>query len=334
MPILHSSYAKISIYNPAKLGYNASIQDRDRARSHRQRESDMPRGVYVRNKRGPYKTSASADRSFNLDRISNVGSFGNQQSVTMETDEEVDARLRERFEVLDEMTQAAIDGHARAVIVSGPAGLGKSYSVERLLESNNIPSDHIVKGYVRPTGLYKLLYQHRSSNSVLVFDDADSIFNDDISLTFLKAVLDSSDRRIVSYLAETRLMDDETAELIPRSFQFDGTIIFITNLDMNAMIERGHKLAPHLEALISRAHYIDLTMKTQQDYLVRIDQVVKLGLLKDKDIDQNGENTIMEFVRSHKNALRELSLRMVLKIANNYKLGGNWQRKCRITCCR
>lgn len=254
--------------------------------------------------------------------------------VQTETDEEIDARLTERFEVLEEVTQAAIDGDVRALIISGPAGLGKSFTVEKKLETNLIPDNCIVKGYVKATGLFKLLYQNRSKGDVLVFDDADSVFFDDTALTFLKAVLDSSDRRVVSYLSEGKLVDDETAELLPKSFQFDGTILFITNLDFDDMIDRGHKLAPHLQALVSRAHYIDLTMKTQRDYLVRIRQVVKAGLLRSRGLDQAGEDAVLDFVMTNQDKLRELSLRMVIKIATCYRKGGNWQRTARVTCCR
>ena len=284
----------------------------------------MPRGVYVR------KPRVNA-----LDRMTHVKHLALiQEPVQTETDDEINARIAERFEVLEEMTQAAIDGDVRALIVSGPAGLGKSFSVEQKLEANLIPDDCIVKGYVKATGLFKLLYQNRHKGDVLVFDDADSVFFDDTALTFLKAVLDSSDRRVVSYLSEGKLVDEETAELLPKSFQFDGTIVFITNLDFDDMIDRGHKLAPHLEALISRAHYIDLSMKTKRDYIVRIRQVVSTGLLKRSGLDEDGERDVIEFVESNQDNLRELSLRMVLKVATCRRKGGNWKRTARVTCCR
>ena len=53
-----------------------------------------------------------------------------------ETDEQIMDRLRERFSILDEMTQASVDGVVRAMIVSGPPGVGKSYGVEQVLEKN------------------------------------------------------------------------------------------------------------------------------------------------------------------------------------------------------
>ena len=137
-----------------------------------------------------------------------------------------------------------------------------------------------MKGYVRATGLVKLLYQYRNAGQVIVFDDADAIFFDDVSLNLLKAVCDTTETRRVSWLSEGSLVDEETAVRIPRNFEFKGTIIFISNYDFDAMIDRGHKLAPHLAALVSRAHYIDLAMKSRRDYLVRIRQVIEEGLLE------------------------------------------------------
>jgi GTP1/Obg family GTP-binding protein len=46
-----------------------------------------------------------------------------------ETEEQAMDRIRERFEILTEMTKAAIGGDIRAMIVSGPPGVGKSYGV-------------------------------------------------------------------------------------------------------------------------------------------------------------------------------------------------------------
>jgi hypothetical protein len=251
-----------------------------------------------------------------------------------ETDDEIAARLDERFDILQTMTNAAILGDARALIVSGPAGLGKSFTVEKELEAWDSNGDNhtIVKGYVRTTGLYKLLYQHREANKVLVFDDADSIFYDDASLNLLKAVCDTTEKRVVSYLAETNMVDEESAERIPRSFVFNGTIIFITNLDFDALIDRGHKLAPHLQALVSRSHYMDLAMKTRRDYLVRIKQVIRHGLLKDLTDEQKTD--VMNFITQNSDRLRELSLRVALKIGSIRRLNKNWEKMARVTCCK
>jgi hypothetical protein len=61
------------------------------------------------------------------------------------------------------------------------AGLGKSFTVEAVKEHGDKINAVHIKGYVRPTGLYKTLYENRFKNSVIVFDDTDSIFSDDVS---------------------------------------------------------------------------------------------------------------------------------------------------------
>ena len=256
------------------------------------------------------------------------------ESEARETEAQVDARISERFEILDILTEACTVGNARAMIVSGPAGLGKSYTVEehlRAWDPNEI-NHTIVKGYVRLTGLIKLLYRFREEGQVIVFDDADTIFFDGDSLNTLKAVCDTTERRRVSYLSEAKLIDDDTAELIPRQFDFHGSIIFITNYDMDAAIERGHKLAVHFEAMISRAHYVDLAMKTRRDYLIRIRQVIRQGLLNHLRPDERKD--VVDFIEENHEKLRELSLRMAIKVGNIRRAGGKWKNIAKVTCCR
>jgi len=258
------------------------------------------------------------------------------QVISNETDDEIEARLAERFGILTTLTDAAIQGKARSLIVSGPPGLGKSFTVEEALKSfdPNALNYAIVKGYVKTTGLLKLLYQYREQGQVIVFDDADTVFYDDTSLNLLKAVCDTTETRTVSYLAESNLIDEESAERIPRSFEFEGTIVFITNLDFDALIDKGHKLAPHLQALVSRSHYIDLSLKTKRDYMVRIRQVVKAGLLRNAGLDLQQSADVMQFIEKNSDKLRELSLRMALKIGALRKMGGNWQSLAKVTCCK
>jgi len=285
----------------------------------------MPRGVPSNGFRAPRRSAA--------EKLSAV-KVSYAAPVSNETDAEIEARLGERFEILDVLAEACTVGNARALIVSGPAGLGKSYTIEKRLnewDPNEI-NHTIVKGYVRATGLVKLLYQYREAGQVIVFDDADSIFFDDVSLNLLKAVCDTTERRRVSWLSEGKLVDEETAILIPRSFDFDGTIIFITNMDMDAMIDRGHKLAPHLTALVSRSHYIDLSLKSKRDYLIRIRQVIKQGLLDNLTVSERKD--VIAFIEKNHEKLRELSLRMALKLGALRKNNANWERLAKVTCCR
>lgn len=290
----------------------------------------MPRGVPAKGFRMTKNAIARTNGQAILDKIAPVAAVSN------ETDAEIDARLRDRFEILDELTKAALFGDARAVIVSGPAGLGKSFTVEQALAAWDPEQiNHtIVKGYVKTTGLLRLLYQFRDHGQVIVFDDADTVFYEDTSLNLLKAVCDTTELRRVSYMAESNMVDEDSGERIPRSFEFNGTILFITNLDMDSLIEKGHKLAPHLQALVSRSHYIDLAMKTKRDYIVRIKQVVGQGMLKMQGLNQAQEDAVVSYIVENQDRLRELSLRIAVKIANLVKMGGDWKRLANVTCCK
>lgn len=254
--------------------------------------------------------------------------------VMLETDEDIAKRLDERFEVTERLVESAIAGDVRSIIISGGPGLGKSHTVNKVLRDWDADAErHVfVKGYARATGLVKMLYAYRDSNSVLVFDDSDNLFYDELSLNILKAVLDTSDTRIVSWLTEGKLISEETGEQIPRSFQFNGSIIFLTNLDMGAMVNSKHKLSPHLEALMSRAYYVDLSIKTKRDYLVRIRQVISQGMLD--HMHKEEKDDVIQFIEDYYTKLREISIRTAIKIStirrNDPK---NWKRICELTCC-
>ena len=258
-------------------------------------------------------------------------------AVSNETDEQILERLERRFNAMDAMTRATCFGVNRSLIISGPAGLGKSYGVMKTLEDAErkgyVPI--VVKGYIRPTGLYKLLFENRFRKCIVVFDDADSIFSDDVCLNLLKAACDMTEKRRLSWLTETK-MEDEDGERLPRSFEFEGSIIFITNYDFDDLIAKGNKLAPHFEALISRSHYLDLAMKTKRDYFVRIKQVVfgKHMLERDGFSPEDSEE-VVNFVEKNMNNLRELSLRMVVKLAGLLRMDrSSWKDLAAVTCMR
>jgi len=263
--------------------------------------------------------------------------FGTFAQESTETEEQILTRLETRFSAMDLMTEATCFGHNRSLIISGPAGLGKSYGVMKTLEvaekKNYVPI--VIKGYIRPTGLYKLLYENRFKKCIIVFDDADSIFGDDVCLNLLKAACDMTETRRLHWLTETK-MEDEDGERLPRSFEFEGSIIFITNYDFDDLIAKGNKLAPHFEALISRSHYLDLAMKTKRDYVVRIKQVVfGKGMLSREGFTDLEALEIVDFVEDNTEKLRELSLRMVVKLAGLFRMNKkSWKDLAAVTCMR
>jgi HAMP domain-containing protein len=251
-----------------------------------------------------------------------------------ETDAQIEARLADRFDILDVLTEGTIVGNSRALIVSGAPGVGKSFGVEKMLRQYD-PSGEtytIVKGYTRPTGLVKLLYQYRHAGNIIVFDDADSVFQDDIGLNILKCVADTTDRRTVSWLSEGKLVDETTAEIIPRSFDFEGGIIFLSNLNFEYMIDKGSRIAPHLEAMMSRAFYLDLSMRSKRDSLIRIRQVIKAGMLA--DLPPASRDDVVGFIEANFERMRELSLRSAVKLAALRKTSAQWSKIARITMLR
>ena len=271
-------------------------------------------------------------------RLALEASFPVRKPIKVETQAEIESKLTDRFEALEIMAEATGKGINRSLIVSGPAGLGKSFTVEQKMAELERKGKHItyIKGYVRPLALYKLLYEARFTNSVLVFDDSDSIFHDDVSMNLLKGACDSTDRRILHWLSRSLDREtDEDGESVPEKFEFEGSIIFITNYDFDNLIESGSKLAPHFEALVSRSHYLDLAMKTKMDYLVRIKQVVRGGMLQSRGFNEIDTVLIMQFIENNVERLRELSLRMVVKISGLYKMDkSNWQKLAKQTCFR
>ena len=260
--------------------------------------------------------------------------------ATNESDAEIIERLRDRFAILDDMTRAVKKGAVRAMIVSGPPGVGKSFGVEKVLEKHdvfaNVANDsklkkyEVVKGAMSALGLYAKLFAYKDAKSILVFDDCDSVLLDDLSLNILKAALDSSKVRKICWNTDSRLLRQEG---IPDSFEFKGGAIFITNIKFDNV--KSKKLRDHLEALESRCHYLDLTIDTEREKMLRIKQIVGDGMLNEYNLDDAQKQEVVDFIDLNKKRMRELSLRMVLKIADlRASFPERWKSVAEVTCMR
>ena len=260
--------------------------------------------------------------------------------VSNETDAEIIERLRNRFEILDDMTRAVKAGKVRAMIVTGPPGVGKSFGVEKVLARHDVFADvaqdeklkkyEVVKGAMSAIGLYKKLYEFSDKKSILVFDDCDSVLLDDLSLNILKAALDSSAKRTIHWNTDSRLLRSEG---VPNSFEFKGGAIFITNIKFEQV--KSKKLKDHLEALESRCHYLDLTIDTEREKMLRIKQIVTDGMLDSYEFEDWQKLEIIDFIDENKKKLRELSLRTVLKVADlKASFPDRWKSVAEITVMR
>ena len=253
-----------------------------------------------------------------------------------ETDDEVKARIRHTFGMLEKATDSVSRGVMRGLIVSGPPGIGKSFGVEKKLKEaslmykikTNDVNYQIVSGTASAIGLYQILYQFKDEANVICFDDCDAVLFDEDSLNLLKSALNSGERRRICWNKESRIL---ALEDIPDAFDFKAGIIFLTNINFENV--RNGRIADHLKAIISRCHYMDLEMDGQRDKILRIKQCVDDGMLMELDLAEGEEEMIVNWIVDNKDYLRELSLRMVTKIAELVKaFPTDWEEYAESTC--
>ena len=235
--------------------------------------------------------------------------------------------INERFGFVSDMVTMLSQGHQASVIVSGPGGLGKSFTVMDALRKsglqdvtlldeadvgssiNTAKTFRVIKGYSTPKGLYRILYENR--NSVIVFDDCDSVLKDPVSLNLLKGALDSYSRRVISWRADFKDED------LPNVFEFKGRVVFISNLPSHAMDQ----------AVITRSMAVDLTMTNAQK-VERMHHLLEFA-----------DDFLPEFQMEHKvdavllieklvDRIKELSLRTLIQVTNIRKANpnGNWRK--------
>ena len=256
------------------------------------------------------------------------------QVKVQRTDAEVLRDLQDRFGMLDKLTKASLGANIRSLVVTGAPGVGKTYTVEQVLENTPNAKFEIVKGGLSAVNLYKLGWRNRKAGNVVVLDDADGIFLDEDALNILKALCDSSPIRRVSWLKESASLKEED---IPTSYDFHGSFIFISNLDFQKYVDMGgNKYVAHFEALMSRSLYLDLRLFDRQAISLWINHIATAGKMfaKEEVSDELGTE-ILDWVADHRDDLRELSLRTTVKLIQLAK--GNpteWPRMAEVLLCR
>lgn len=135
------------------------------------------------------------------------------------------------------------------LIVTGRPGTSKSYHVEETLKSLGLKEEKdyvIIKGKSTTAALYETCYDHRKK--IVVFDDCDSVFREEDSRLFLKAMLDDKKTRKVSSNAANRYKpmnfdysdENDLRKIIaledqgkyPSEYTFLGGIIILSNVDI------------------------------------------------------------------------------------------------------
>lgn len=256
----------------------------------------------------------------------------------IESDSEALERMSDTFGMLDQITDACAAGIVRGLVVSGPPGIGKSHGVVKQLAAANLfrtisgeePKYEIISGGISAIGLYQKLYHNRAAGQVLVFDDCDETLEDSEMLNLLKAALNSGDSRRICWNKESRVLMTED---IPGAFDFEGAVIFLSNVDFERSIARGSRISAHLSAIMSRCHYLDLEISSMRDRLLLIQVRVKNGMLDAYNFSDAEINSVLSFIDDNSEYLREVSLRMTKKIADFVKASpNNWYSMAEATC--
>jgi len=238
-----------------------------------------------------------------------------------ESEEVIADRIAKRFDAMDRMANAVMRGRVPAMIASGPAGLGKSFGVKRALDKRKAEAENegedfkfdYISGAISPAGLYIAAWNNKEKGSVIILDDCDSVFQDEDSLNLLKSMLDSQDTRRLSWRKRSNWLKEMD---IDDDFEFEGSVIFLTNLDFERKIESGKAYAVHFRALMDRCLYLHLTIRTIKDFMVRIKQVVYGEKMLEKyGMGKETIDDLMSFVNENRRRFYHLSLRLVHQIA-------------------
>ena len=259
----------------------------------------------------------------------------NLQPVIVETAEETKARIGKRFNVMKLMTSGIIGGSIRSLIISGAAGIGKTYSLDKALEkaSNEGKINYnIINGKISGIGLYTRLWECKEANDVLVLDDVD-VFSDMDILNLLKGALDTGEKRKVCWSTASSFLEEKD---IPTEFEFEGTIVFITNVDIDRELAKGSKMAPHLQALVSRSVYLDLGVHTNTEIMVRVEDVITTtNMMSSAGLSTADTIDVLEWMKNNVNSLRNVSLRTALYLASFVKTDPqNWKEIAEVTQLR
>ena len=266
--------------------------------------------------------SRSRHRSYVEDQIKKLGF----SVVSPKSDQQPkidEFGINKRFDFVEQMVKMVSSKTIASAIITGQGGLGKTHTVIKSLKNagfnditdlasfevgtriNSSKSFRVIKGFSTAKGLYRTLFE--GNGMVLVFDDCDSVLKDPVALNLLKGALDSYGDRYINWNADIRDED------LPRCFKFTGTIVFISNMDLERIDQ----------AVRSRAMCVDLSM-TQSQKLERMQVIMKdPEFLPDYEIEHKAE--ALFFIDTIKDQIQNLSLRSLISATKIRAQGGDWK---------
>lgn len=231
--------------------------------------------------------------------------------------------INQRFGFLEQMVTMVADGTMPSCVITGEGGLGKSYTVMKSLEKaglknitdladfqvgqkiNVSKSYRVVKGFSTAKGLYRTLFE--SNGMTVVFDDCDSILKDDVARNLLKGALDSYSKRYISWMADMR--DDD----LPKSFEFTGRVIFVSNIGLEKIDQ----------AIRTRAMCVDLSMQ-EQEKIERMEVIARSDEFL-PEVSDLAKTQALAFLKANVGKVPNLSLRSLIQVSKIASRGGKWE---------
>ena len=267
--------------------------------------------------------SRSRHESYVKDQLAKLGFVvgSNANNVTAKASE---FGINKRFEFVEQMVSMVSKKTIASAIITGEGGLGKTHTVLASLDRagftnvtdlaefeigsvvNTSKSYRVIKGFSTAKGLYRSLFE--GNGMVLVFDDCDSVLKDPVALNLLKGALDSYGERYINWNADIRDPD------LPRSFKFTGSIVFISNMDLDRVDQ----------AVKSRALCVDLTM-TQAQKVERMEVLVESEDFL-QDFEVSVKRDAIAFIRDNMDNVANLSLRTLIATTKIAAEGGDWKQ--------
>jgi hypothetical protein len=246
-----------------------------------------------------------------------------EQAIVVATEKSNRFDINTRFGFVEKLVTMVATGVQPSAVITGEGGLGKTYTVTKTLETNGYKDITdlaefevgsiintrkcftMVKGYSTAKGLYRTLFEN--NKSIIVFDDCDAVLKDPVALNLLKGALDSYGKRVISWNADMR--DDD----LPRSFNFEGRVIFISNMDQSRIDQ----------AIRSRSMMIDLSMTLDQ----KIDRMEHIALSEEflPEYDKKTKTDALALIREIKDDCKEVSLRTLISVTKVRASNKDWK---------
>ena len=246
-----------------------------------------------------------------------------EQAIVVATEKQNRYGINERFDFVEKLVTMVASGVQPSAVITGEGGLGKTYTVTKTLEAhgyrdisdlaefqvgsvvNTRKCFTMVKGYSTAKGLYRTLFEN--NKSVIVFDDCDAVLKDPVALNLLKGALDSYGKRIISWNADMR--DDD----LPRSFNFEGRVIFISNMEQDRIDQ----------AIRSRSMMIDLSMNADQkidrmEFIAKSDEFMP-------EFELSHKMDALALIREISSEAKEISLRTLISVTKIRASNKEWK---------